>query len=94
MARSLSPFTRLTLLMSELKSNSLEGLLDVTKCDLAHHTAQLRADFEDPNQKELAETIGVQGGSLLDLIRAGELPQAEDERKALLGACRKLKDLL
>jgi hypothetical protein len=80
--------------MSELKNNKIENFLDVTKCDLAHHAAQLQSDFEDPNQVELAGTISAQSGSLLELIRAGQLTQAEDERKSLLGTCRKLKDLL
>jgi len=94
MARSLSPFTRLTLLMSELKSNKIEDLRDVTKCDLAHHAAQLQTDFEDPNQIELAGTIGAESDLLLSMIRAGDLAGAEEQRKTLLATCRKLKDLL
>jgi hypothetical protein len=94
MARSLSPFTRLTLLMSELKSLQLAELLDVTKCDLAHHALQLQGDFEDPNHKEMAGTIGEQSASLLSQIREGDLVAAEDGRKTLLASCRKLKDLL
>jgi RNA-binding protein YlmH len=80
--------------MSELKSNKIEDFLDVTKCDLAHHAAQLQTDFTDPNQIEIAGTISQQSGTLISLIQAGELTQAEEERKTLLATCRKLKDLL
>jgi hypothetical protein len=80
--------------MSELKTNRIEDFLDVTKCDLAHHAAQLQADFEDPTQKEIAGRIGEQSDTLLSLVRAGELVPAEEGRKTLLASCRQLKDLL
>jgi hypothetical protein len=94
MARSLSPFTRLTLLISELKGNKIEDLADVKKCDLAHHTARLREEFEESEHKETAGQIGEQGGLLLSLIREGELAKAEDGRQVLLSTCKRLKDLL
>lgn len=94
MARSLSPFTRLTLLISELKGNRLENLTDVTKCDLAHHAAQLEQEFADTPQKGVVEQIGEQSRSLLSWIRAGESVKAEEGRQALISSCRTLKDQL
>lgn len=94
MARSLSPFTRLTLLISELKGNKIEDLADVKKCDLAHHTAKLHEEFDDLNQKETAVQIGEQGRLLLHLIQVGELVKAEEGRQVLLSSCKKLKELL
>ena len=94
MARSLSPFTRLTLLISELKGNKLEDLADVRKCDLAHHTARLDEEFDDLTQKEAAGQIGEQGRALLSLIQEGELAKAEAGRQDLLSSCKRLKDLL
>lgn len=94
MTRSLSPFTRLTLLISELKGNKIEDLANVTKCDLAHHTAKLDEEFDDLNQKETAGEIGVQARLLLSLIQAGELGKAEDGRQLLLSSCKRLKALL
>jgi hypothetical protein len=94
MARSLSPFTRLTLLISELKGNNLEDLMDAKKCDLAHHTAKLHEEIEDSKQKEAATQIGLQGKTLLSLIREGELLKAEEGRQVLLSSCKSLKDQL
>ena len=94
MASSLSPFTRLTLLISELKGNKIEDLADVKKCDLAHHTAKLHEEFDEPKQKETAVQIGTQGGLLLSWIREGELVKAEEGRQVLLSTCKSLKELL
>jgi hypothetical protein len=94
MARSLSPFTRLTLLISELKGNKIEDLADVKKCDLAHHTSKLHEEFDEAEQKETATRIGEQGRLLLSRIQEGELGKAEEERQILLSSCKRLKDLL
>jgi hypothetical protein len=94
MARSLSPFTRLTLLISELKGNKIEDLADVKKCDLAHHTAKLHEEFDGLEQKEAAGQIGEQGRLLLSWIQEGELVKAEEGRLVLLSSCKRLKDLL
>jgi hypothetical protein len=94
MARSLSPFTRLTLLISELKNIKIEDLTDVKKCDLAHHTARLHEEIADPDRKENAFEIGEQGKFVLSLIGEGALVKAENERQTLLTSCKKLKDLL
>lgn len=94
MARTLSPFTRITLLVSELNNNKLENLLDKTKCDLVHHTAKLAEEIEDATQKDTALQIAGQGKSLYDLIKEGNLIQAESERQKLITDCKKLKDLL
>ena len=94
MARTLSPFTRLVLLINELKSNKIENLTDVTKCDLLYHTGKLHEEIDDPGQKESAVGIGAQGRTLFSSITAGELARAETERDALLADCKRLKDLL
>ena len=94
MARSLSPFKRLTLLISELKGNKIEDLADVKKCDLAHHTAKLHEEFDDVNQREAAGQIGEQGRLLLSWIQEGDLVKAEEGRQVLLSSCKKLKNLL
>jgi hypothetical protein len=94
MARSLSPFTRITLLISELKSNKIEDLTDVKKCDLLHHTSKLHEEIADSAQKNSALEIGEQGRLLFSSIKSGELTKAEDERQTLVSACKKLKDLL
>lgn len=94
MARSLSPFTRITLLITDLNSNKIEDLADVKKCDLLHHTAKLHEEIEDPAHKESAVIIGEQGKSLLSLITEGDLNKAEDERRVLLASCKELKKLL
>jgi hypothetical protein len=94
MASSLSPFTRITLLISELKGNKVEDLADVKRCDLAHHTAKLHEGFESAEQKETAHQIGEQSRLLLSWIREGEFVKAEEERQILLSSCKRLKDLL
>ena len=94
MTRSLSPFTRLTLLISELKGNKIEDLADVKRCDLAHHTAKLDEEFDGIDEKETAGQIGEQARLLLSLIQAGELVKAEAGRQLLLSSCKRLKDLL
>ena len=94
MTRDLSPFTRLTLLINELKGNKIEDLANVQKCDLAHHTAKLHEEFDDTKQRETAGQIGEQGRLLLSWIRDGELAKAEEGRQALLSSCKRLKDLL
>ena len=93
MTRDLSSFTRLTLLISELKGNKIEDLADVKKCDLAHHTAKLREEFE-VEHTVTAGQIDEQSRLLLSSIREGELVKAEDARQALLSSCKQLKDLL
>jgi hypothetical protein len=94
MARSLSPFTRMTLLMSELKSNKIQDLADVKKCDLLHHTAKLHEEIEDSAQKASAVEIAEQGKQLFSSIKSGDLGKAETDRETLLASCKKLKDLL
>lgn len=94
MARSLSPFTRITLLISEIKGNKLADLADVKKCDLEHHTAKLYEELEDSAQKASADQVGEQGRLMLSLIRKGELVKAEEERLSLISSCKNLKDLL
>ena len=94
MSRSLSPFTRLTLLISELKGNKIEDLANSKKCDLAHHTGKLHEEIDDVSRKETAGQIGEQGRLLLSWIREGELVKAEEGRQALLSSCKTLKDLL
>lgn len=94
MARTLSPFTRLTLLVSELNNNKLENLLDKTKCDLVHHTEHLADEIADSGQKESAQQIAEQGKLLFSLIQQGEMTQAESARQNLITACKKLKDLV
>jgi hypothetical protein len=94
MARSLSAFTRLTLLIGELKDRRIEDLADVTKCDLAHHTASLRTEFATMEHGDAASRIDDEGRSVLDLIREGETGKAEAVRDLLLQSCRQLKDQL
>ena len=94
MSRSFSPFTRLTLLVSELKSRQLEELTDVTKCDLLYHTSKMHEGIEDAEQRASALEIGEQGKSLYESIKAGETAKAETARETLLESCKKLKDLV
>lgn len=94
MSRSFSPFTRLTLLVSELKSRQLEDLTDVTKCDLLYHTGKLHEGIEDAAHRESALAIGEQGKTLYDRIKAGDTAQAEQARETLIESCKKLKDLV
>ena len=94
MARTLSPFTRITLLINELNGNRIEDLGDRSKCDLAHHTARLMDDIEEPGQHEQAVGIDAAGHTLLTEISAGRLNEAETRRSHLVSACKRLKDLL
>lgn len=94
MSRTFSPFTRLTLLVSELKSRQLEDLTDVKKCDLLYHTSKLHEGFEDPSHRESALAIGEQGKLLYQSIKAGETAKAETEREILIESCKKLKNLV
>jgi len=94
MTRDLSPFTRLTLLISELGGRKLEELIDVKKCDLAHHAAKLRAEFTGTPQRGAADEVERLAGVLLARIRGGEPSEAEEGRQELLSSCRSLKDLL
>jgi len=94
MARSLTPFTRLTLLIGELKNRRIEDLTDATKCDLAHHTASLRMDLEAIELGASASRIEDEGRSVLEFIRQGENGKAEAARDVLLQSCRQLKDQL
>ena len=94
MARDLSPFTRLTLLISELKGNKLEDLANVKKCDLAHHAMKLQQEFNNTPQKGLADQIEESSTSLLTFIGSGDSVKAEERRQALITSCRSLKDEL
>jgi hypothetical protein len=94
LARDLSPFTRLTLLISELRGRKLEELLDVRKCDLAHHAGKLKGEFSGTSYQGEAEQVEGQATALLSYIRGGEMGRAEEGRQALLFSCKRLKDLL
>jgi len=94
MARSLSPFTRITLLLGELNKHQIQDLTDNTKCDLIHHTSKLAEEIEDTEQKQSAFEISEQGQSLFSTIKSGDFPTAEAERKMLITNCKKLKALL
>ena len=94
MTRDLSPFTRLTLLVSELRGHKLEDLTDVKKCDLAHHAAKLRAELSGTPHQEAADEVEQQAVALLSRIRGGEPSGAEEGRQELISSCRRLKDLL
>lgn len=94
MASSLSAFSRLTILIGELKDRRIEDLADVTKCDLAHHTASLRQEFEAIEHGDTASRIDDEGRSVLAFIQQGETGKAEAARDVLLQSCRQLKDQL
>ncbi len=94
MAKGLSPFTRIALLVTELNSNRIEDLTDTARCDLARHTARMIEDVDDPAHKELAREIETGATALLSEIRAGQLSEAENQRSQLVSACKRLKDLL
>lgn len=94
MARDLSPFTRLTLLISELNGNTLEDLTNVKKCDLAHHASKLQQEFDNTPEKGLADQIGERSTFLLTVIGSGDSVKAEEWRQALISSCRRLKDKL
>jgi hypothetical protein len=94
MARDLSPFTRLTLLISEVRGRKLEELTDVKRCDLAHHAAKLRAEFAGTPQQRAADEVERLAGVLLSRIRGGEPSEAEEGRRELLSSCKSLKDMI
>lgn len=94
MARDLSPFTRLTILISELKGKKLEELTDVRKCDLAHHAGKLRVELSGTPQQGAAEQVEQEATALLSHVRGGEAVRAEEGRQALISSCKRLKDLL
>lgn len=94
MARDLSPFTRLTLLISELRGRKLEDLTDVKKCDLAHHAAKLKAELSGTQHQAEADEVEQLAVALLSRIRGGAPSEAEEGRQELLLSCRRLKDLL
>jgi hypothetical protein len=94
MARDLSPFTRLTLLISELKGSRLEELTDVRKCDLAHHAGKLRGEFSGTPHQGAAERVEQEAAALLSDIRGGRPERAEEGRQELISSCKRLKDLL
>ena len=94
MGRSLTPFSRITILLTSLNSTKLEDLLDVTKCDLLYHTSKLPEEIEDSAHKESAMKISQQGQTLFDSLTAGNLPQAKIEHQELITAVKNLKRLL
>lgn len=94
MPRDLSPFTRLTLLISELRGSKLEDLTDVRKCDLAHHTGKLKVEFSGTPLQGAAEQVEQQARDLLSDVKGGETGRAEAGRQELLSSCKRLKDLL
>lgn len=94
MARDLSPFTRLTLLISELKGSPLEELTDVKKCDLAHHAGKLKGEFAGTPHQGEADRVEQEATALLSSIRGGETGRAEEGRQELISSCKRLKDLL
>jgi hypothetical protein len=94
MARTLTPFTRLTLMITEMNSNRIEDLADPTRCDLIHHFAALNDEFAESEHKNQAALIGEQGAVLVDSIRSGDFAKAEADRETLIASCKKLKDLV
>jgi hypothetical protein len=94
MPRDLSPFTRLTVLISELRGSKLEELTDVRKCDLAHHAGKLKGEFSGTQHQGAAEQVERQATALLTYVRGGETGRAEEGRQALIYSCKRLKDLL
>ncbi len=94
MARDLSPFTRLTLLISELRGRKLQEFTDVTKCDLAHHAGKLKGEFSGTTHQAAADRVERQARDLLFYVKGGETERAEEGRQELLSSCKRLKDLL
>ena len=94
MPRDLSPFTRLTVLISELRGSKLEELADVRKCDLAHHASKLKGEFSGTPHQEAADQVEQESRALLTYVKGGETGRAEEGRQALLSSCKRLKDLL
>lgn len=94
MGRTLTPFTRLTLMVTEMNSNRVEDLADPARCDLVHHFAALETEFSDENHKEQARLIGEQGRLLIASIERGDFAQAEKDREKLVATCKALKDIV
>jgi hypothetical protein len=94
MAQALSPFTRVTLLITELNSNRIEDLSDTSRCDIAHHTAKLIEDVENPSHKDQAREIESGGRALVAEIVAGQFVEAENQRSQMVTSCKRLKNLL
>ena len=94
MARTLTPFTRLTLMITEMNSNRIEDLANPTRCDLTHHFAALNEEFSSTDHKEQAALIGEQGAVLVASIKSGDFAKAEIEKETLIASCKKLKDLV
>ena len=94
MPRDLSPFTRLTILIAELRGSKLEELSDVRKCDLAHHAGKLKGEFSGTPHQGAAEQVEREATALLSYVKGGEAGRAEEGRQTLLSSCKRLKDLL
>ena len=94
MARTLTPFTRLTLMITEMNSNGIEVLADPTRCDLVHHFAALNEEFAATAHAEQVALIGSQGAALVASVESGDFAKAESERDMLIVSCKKLKDLV
>lgn len=94
MGRSFTPFTRITLLLSEVKDRKIAELADTTKCDLLYHAEKLSEEIEDSAQQELVGQISEQSKNLLAELKANNLEKAEEIRQILVSDCKKLKDLL
>lgn len=93
MGRSFTPFTRLTLLVSELKSLPLTELTNTTKCDLLYHTGKLHEGIA-ADHAAAANEIGELGKTLFASVTAGDMTKAATDRDALLEASKKLRDLV
>jgi hypothetical protein len=94
MGRNFSPFTRLTLLVAELKGKQLTDLTDPTKCDLLYHTSKVHEGIENADHLASANEITTQGQTLFDSIKAGDMTKAEADRETLIESCKKLKMLV
>jgi hypothetical protein len=94
MGRNFSPFTRLTLLVAELKGKQLIDLTDPTKCDLLYHTSKVNEGIDDVSQLAIASEITTQGQTLFDSVKSGDMAKAETDRETLIASCKKLKDLV
>lgn len=94
MARNFSPFTRLTLLIGELKGKQLKDFSEANKKDLLYHTSKMYEGLSDASQVAAAKQITSQGQMLFDSLKAGDMTKAEGDRDALLASCKSLKDLV
>lgn len=94
MGSSLTPFSRITILLTELNGTKLEDLLDVTKCDLVYHTSKLSEEIEDASHKELASQLTQQAKTLIETIASGDLALAKTKHQSVISACKNLKRLL